>query len=57
MNRALSSYVSAFLDAGLVLEALHEPVPTEEQLPEHPEFDDEHRVPNFIIYVLKKPSE
>ncbi len=57
MHRALSSYVSAFLDAGFVLEALHEPIPTEEQLAEHPEFDDEHRVPNFIIYVLKKPSE
>ena len=57
MHRTLSSHVSAFLEAGLVLEALHEPVPSEEQLLEHPEFDDELRVPNFVIFVLKKPSE
>ena len=57
MHRTLSSYVSAFLDAGFVLEALQEPVPSEEQMAEHPNFDDEPRVPNFIIYVLKKPSE
>ena len=57
MHRTLSSHVSAFLEAGFVLEALHEPVPSEEQLLEHPEFDDELRVPNFVIFVLKKPSE
>lgn len=57
IHRTLSSYVSAFLDAGFVLEALHEPIPSEEQLAEHPNFDDEPRVPNFIIYVLKKPTQ
>ena len=57
MHRTLSSHVSAFLDAGFVLEGLHEPTPSDAQLTEHPEFDDELRVPNFIIYVLKKPSE
>ena len=56
VHRTLSSYVSAFLEAGFVLEALQEPVPSEEQLAQHPNFDDEHRVPNFIMYVLKKPS-
>ena len=56
MHRTLSSYVSAFLEAGFVLEGLHEPVPSDEQLAEHPHFDDEPRVPNFIIYVLKKPT-
>ena len=57
MHRTLSSHVSAFLEAGFVLEALREPVPSEKQLLEHPEFDDELRVPNFVIFVLKKPSE
>ena len=57
MHRTLSKYVSAFLDAGFVLEGLHEPVPSEDQLARHPNFDDEPRVPNFIIYVLKKPLE
>ncbi len=57
MHRTLSSYVGAFLDAGFTLEGLHEPVPSDEQLAEYPHFDDEPRVPNFIIYVLKKPTE
>ena len=48
--------MSAFLDAGFVLEALHEPTPSDEQLVEHPDFDDEFRAPNFIIYILKKPD-
>ena len=56
MHRTLSSQVSAFLDAGFVLEARHEPVPSEEQLAVHPEFDAELRVPNFIIFVLGKPE-
>ena len=56
MHRTLSSYVSAFLETGFVLEGLHEPVPSEEQLTANPAFDDEYRAPNFIIYVLRKPS-
>ena len=56
MHRTISSYVSAFLDAGFALEGLREPIPSEEQLVENPKFDDELRVPNFIIYVLKKPT-
>ena len=56
MHRTLSSYVTAFLDAGFVLEGLHEPTPSEEQLAENPRFDDELRVPNFIIYELRKPA-
>ena len=57
MHRTISSYVSAFLDVGFVLEALQEPNPSEEQLIENPKFDDELRVPNFIMYVLKKPLD
>ncbi len=56
MHRTLSSHVSAFLNAGFTIEGLHEPTPSEEQLTEHPEFSDEFRVPNFIMYVLKKPT-
>ena len=56
MHRTLSSYVAAFLEAGFVLEELHEPVPSEEQLAENPTFDDEYRAPNFIIYALRKPA-
>ena len=55
MHRTLSSYVSAFLDAGFTLAALHEPTPSPEQLERNPTFDDEYRAPNFIIYHLRKP--
>ena len=56
MHHTLSSYISAFLDAGFVLQALREPVPSHEELAANPTFDDEYRVPNFIIYVLEKPT-
>ncbi len=56
MHRTLSSYITAFLDAGFVVEGLHEPTPSEEQLAENPRFDDEFRAPNFIIYELRKPA-
>ena len=36
MHRTISSYVSAFLDVGFVLEALQEPIPSEEQLARTP---------------------
>ena len=56
MHRTLSSYITVFLDAGFVVEGLHEPTPSEEQLAENPRFDDEFRAPNFIIYELRKPA-
>lgn len=54
MHHTLSSYIGAFLDAGFTLRALHEPVPSEEELAANPTFDDEYRIPNFIIYTLEK---
>lgn len=57
MHRTLSSHISAFLDAGFNLRALHEPTPSAEELDANPTFDDEYRAPNFIIYVLRKAGE
>lgn len=54
-HRSLSTYVQGFLSAGFVLDDLIEPSVTEDQLEDYPQLDDEMRVPNFIIYVLKKP--
>ena len=45
----------AFLDAGFVIEAIQEPKPTQEQAEQNPYVDDDLRVPNFIIFVLRKP--
>ena len=56
MHRTLSSYVTAFVESGFVLEALLEPTPSEEQLVEDPALDDEFRSPNFVVYRLKKPE-
>lgn len=56
MHRTLSSYISAFLEAGFVLEGLQEPIPSDAQLAANPSFADEFRVPNFIIYALRKPA-
>ena len=56
MHRTLSSHIAAFLDAGFVLHALREPTPSPEELAANPTFDDEFRAPNFIIYVLEKPT-
>ena len=55
MHRTLSSHIAAFLDAGFTIRALHEPIPSAEELAANPTFDDEYRIPNFIIYVLEKP--
>ena len=57
MHRTLSSQISAFLEAGFVLEALREPTPSDAQLAANPGFADERRVPNFIIYALSKPAQ
>ncbi len=56
MHRTLSSHITAFLDTGFTLSTLHEPVPSAEELEINPTFDDEYRIPNFIIYVLEKPA-
>jgi ubiquinone/menaquinone biosynthesis C-methylase UbiE len=54
-HRSLSTCVSSFLAAGFEIASIAEPTVTAEQLQRYPELDDELRVPNFIIYVLRKP--
>lgn len=54
-HRTLSTYTRAFLDAGFILEGILEPTVAPERLALYPELADELRVPNFIIYILRKP--
>ena len=54
-HRSLSTYTRGFLDAGFCIGGIVEPTVTEEHLKVYPELDDELRVPNFIIYILRKP--
>jgi SAM-dependent methyltransferase len=54
-HRSLSTYARGFLDAGFCITDISEPTVTEDQLKRYPRLDDELRVPNFIIYALRKP--
>jgi SAM-dependent methyltransferase len=54
-HRSLSTYINGFLEAGFSIEGIKEPTATEEQLALYPDLDDELRVPNFIIFELRKP--
>jgi Aminoglycoside/hydroxyurea antibiotic resistance kinase len=54
-HRSLSTHTRGFLDAGFSIGRIVEPPVTEEHLTLCPELDDELRVPNFIIYILRKP--
>ena len=53
-HRSLSTYLDGFLDTGFALERIVEPTVTAEHVTRYPELDDELRVPNFIVYTLKK---
>jgi hypothetical protein len=54
-HRTLATCTRNYLDTGFHIEGIIEPVVTEEQLRRYPELEDETRVPNFIIYMLRKP--
>ena len=54
-HRSLSSYVSSFLETGFILDDIREPMPSPEQAVEYPYIADNLRVPEFIIYLLRKP--
>ncbi len=53
-HRTLSTYLRSFLRAGFTLEDLIEPTVTPEAVAAYPSLADERRVPNFIIFLLKK---
>lgn len=53
-HRTLATYINSFIEVGFTLEKIIEPTITLEQLKTYPELEDELRVPNFIIYILKK---
>ncbi|NNE67110.1 MAG: class I SAM-dependent methyltransferase [Pyrinomonadaceae bacterium] len=53
-HRSLETYVMAYLDAGFKLERIEEPSVSNEALEQYPELDDEQRVPNFILFKLRR---
>ena len=55
VHRTFSTLVNGVLDAGLLLERVLEPMPTERWLSERPQFADERRRPMFLIVRARKP--
>jgi SAM-dependent methyltransferase len=54
-HRSFGTLVNGLVDAGLVVEWLVEPVPTEEALQEHPTWVSELRRPTFLLVRARKP--
>ena len=55
IHRTMATYINTFLDAGFFLEGIKEPTPTLEQAAAFPKVADNLRVPEFVIYLLRKP--
>ena len=55
VHRTFSTLVHGVLDAGLVLERVLEPMPSERWLRDHPQFADERRRPMFLMVRARKP--
>ena len=53
-HRTLSTQFHTFLGAGFTVEDIREPTPTAEQAARYPVVSDNLRVPEFIIYILRK---
>ncbi|MGO9876573.1 MAG: class I SAM-dependent methyltransferase [Acidimicrobiia bacterium] len=54
-RRTLASWFNAFVDAGLVVEAIGEPYADEETARDHPEVADTRIVPYFLHFRTRKP--
>ncbi len=55
-HRTLSTQFHTFLGAGFTVEDIREPTPTAEQAARYPIVSDNLRVPEFIIFILRKPE-
>ena len=51
----LATLINGLLDAGLVVERVLEPVPSEQWLRGHPQARDERRRPVFLLVRARKP--
>jgi hypothetical protein len=56
IHRTLATYTDAFLRAGFAIERIAEPTVDAADVKAWPELDDELRVPNFILYALRRPG-
>ncbi len=54
-HRTLSSYITTLLQTGFTLEALVEPRPSVEKLQQYPKLEDCLRIPDFLVFKVRKP--
>lgn len=55
VHRTLATLINGLLDAGLVIERVVEPMPSEQWLHDHPQACDERRRPVFLLVRARKP--
>ena len=56
VHRTLATLINGLVDAGLVVERVVEPVPSEQWLQDHPLARDERRRPVFLLVRARKPG-
>ena len=56
IHRTLATLINGLVDAGLLVERVVEPVPSEQWLDAHPDLRDERRRPVFLLVRARKPS-
>ena len=54
VHRTLATLVNGLADAGLTIERVVEPIPSEEWLARHPSMRDESRRPMFLLVTARK---
>ena len=55
-HRTLETYYQGYREAGFLVDRIIEPTATKEAIERYPELRDELRVPNFIVFVLRKEN-
>jgi len=55
VHRTFATLINGLVDAGLIVERVLEPVPSDEWLQDHPQFADERRRPMFLLARASKP--
>jgi len=56
VHRTMATLINGLVDAGLVIDRVVEPVPSEEWLRSHPQWRDERRRPMFLLVRARKPG-
>ena len=56
VHRTLATLINGVVEAGLVVERIVEPIPSEQWLRDHPQAGDERRRPMFLLLRARKPA-